>query len=39
MGWRHGVAINAFVYTQEEWDKGTIFPFYQNMMREGILIE
>jgi len=39
MGWRHGVAINAFVYTQEEWDKGTIFPFYQNVMREGILID
>ena len=38
MGWEHGVAINTMLYTQDEWDKGRIFPFYQNVMREGILI-
>ena len=39
MGWEYGVAINAFVYTQDEWDKGKIFPFYQNVMHEGVLID
>jgi predicted nucleotidyltransferase len=39
MGWEYGVAINAILYTQEEWDKGKIFPFYQNVMNEGILID
>ena len=38
IGWKHGVAINALIYTQEEWDKGISFPFYKNVMREGILI-
>ena len=39
IGWDHGVAINALLYTREEWDKGTIFPFYKNVMREGIMID
>jgi len=38
IGWDYGVAINPLLYTQEEWDKGAIFPFYKNVMREGILI-
>ena len=38
IGWNYGVAINTLLYTQEEWDKGKIFPFYKNVMREGILI-
>ena len=38
IGWDYGVAINPILYTQEEWDKGTIFPFYKNVMQEGILI-
>jgi DNA polymerase sigma len=38
MGWNHGVVINSLIYTQEEWDKGTSFPFYKNVMREGIFI-
>ena len=38
IGWGHGVAINTLIYTQEEWDKGTSFPFYKNVMREGIWI-
>ena len=39
LGWEYGVAINALVYTQEEWEKGKIFPFYKNVMHEGILIQ
>ena len=38
IGWNYGVAINSLLYTQEEWDKGKIFPFYKNVMKEGILI-
>ena len=38
IGWNYGIAINALLYTQEEWDKGTCFPFYKNVMSEGILI-
>ena len=38
IGWEYGVAINPLLYTQEEWDNGKIFPFYKNVMREGIFI-
>jgi len=38
IGWDYGVAINPILYTQEEWDKGTCFPFYKNVMSDGILI-
>ena len=38
IGWDYGVAINTLLYTQEEWDRGKIFPFYKNVMHEGILI-
>ena len=38
IGWDYGVAINPLLYTQEEWDKGKIFPLYNNVMQEGILI-
>ena len=39
IGWDYGVAINTLLYTQEEWDRGTIFPFYKNVTKEGIEIE
>ena len=39
IGWSYGVAINPLLYTQEEWNKGEIFPFYKNVMREGIEIK
>jgi predicted nucleotidyltransferase len=39
IGWDYGVAINPLLYTEEEWDNGKIFPFYKNVMREGILIK
>ena len=38
IGWNYGVAINPVLYTQDEWDEGVIFPFYKNVMHEGILI-
>ena len=38
IGWDYGVVITPLLYTQEEWDKGKIFPFYKNVMNEGILI-
>jgi predicted nucleotidyltransferase len=38
IGWDYGVAINPLLYTQEEWDKGRIFPFYRNVMNDGIVI-
>jgi predicted nucleotidyltransferase len=39
IGWDYGVAINPLIYTQEEWDKGVIFPFYKNVMKEGCEIK
>jgi predicted nucleotidyltransferase len=38
LGWDYEVAINPLLYTLEEWEKGKIFPFYKNVMREGVLI-
>ncbi|MDR1984494.1 MAG: nucleotidyltransferase domain-containing protein [Prevotellaceae bacterium] len=39
IGWNYGVAINTVLYTKEQWEKGKIFPFYKNVMREGIEIK
>ncbi len=36
LGWAYGVAINTILYTKKQWEQGKIFPFYQNVMREGI---
>jgi len=38
IGWDYGIAINTILYTQEEWDKGVSFPFYKNVMHEGVMI-
>ena len=38
-GWDFGVAINPVLYTYEQWEQGKIFPFYRNVMREGIEIK
>lgn len=38
IGWDYGVAINPLLYTQEEWDRGSFFPFYKNVMKDGIFI-
>jgi len=39
LGWNYGVAINSVLYTKKQWEQGRIFPFYQNVMREGIEIK
>jgi len=39
MGWNYGVAINPILYTQKQWEQGKIFPFYKNVMQEGIEIK
>ena len=38
IGWDYRVTINPILYTQEEWEKGGNFPFYKNVMREGVFI-
>ena len=39
LGWEYGVCINPIVYTTRQWERGRIFPFYRNVMREGIEIK
>jgi len=39
LGWNFGVAINSILYTNVQWEQGKIFPFYKNVMREGIEIK
>ena len=39
LGWSYGVAINPILRTKKQWEQGKIFPFYQNVMREGIEIK
>jgi len=39
IGWNYGALINTLLYTQDEWEQGKIFPFYKNVMNEGIVIE
>ena len=39
LGWKHGVAINSILYAKQQWEQGKIFPFYRNVMREGIEIK
>jgi predicted nucleotidyltransferase len=38
LGWKDGIAINTKLYTNAQWEQGKIFPFYKNVMREGIEI-
>jgi predicted nucleotidyltransferase len=39
IGWEYGVAINALLYTTEDWEKRKITPFYKNIQSEGIEIK
>jgi len=39
LGWNYGVAINSKLYTKKQWEQGKSFPFYKNVMREGIEIK
>jgi predicted nucleotidyltransferase len=39
LGWQYGIAINSILYTKKQWEQGKIFPFYKNVMHEGIEIK
>jgi len=38
MGWNYGTYLSIKIFTKEQWEKGNIFPFYKNVVREGIEI-
>ena len=38
VGWKYGAYFSIKMFTAEQWEKGKIFPFYKNVMREGIEI-
>ncbi|MDR1724430.1 MAG: nucleotidyltransferase domain-containing protein [Tannerella sp.] len=38
LGFRFNTPVNTLVYTVKDWEKGKIFPFYKNVMQEGIEI-
>ena len=38
MGWEYGTYLSIKIYTVEQWEKGKIFPFYKNVVNEGIEI-
>lgn len=31
--------FNPILYTKEQWEKGKIFPFYKNVIQDGIEIK
>jgi predicted nucleotidyltransferase len=39
MGWNYGTYFSIKIFTEYDWKKGKIFPFYQNVMRDGIEIK
>ena len=39
MGWKYGTYLSVKIYTEEQWEKGKIFPFYQNVQKDGIEIK
>ncbi|MDR0829940.1 MAG: nucleotidyltransferase domain-containing protein [Prevotellaceae bacterium] len=39
IGFSYGVAINPIIYTNEQWEKRKITPFYKNVMNDGIEIK
>ena len=39
MGWEYGTYLSIKIYTQEQWEKGKMFPFYKNVINEGIEIK
>ena len=39
LGWNYGVAINSVLCTEKHWEKNKNFPFYENVMIDGIEIK
>ena len=38
MGWDYGTYLSIKIYTEEQWEKGKMFPFYKNIEKDGIEI-
>lgn len=38
LGWVLGEQINPIVYTQNEWEKSNVTPFYDNVQKDAIQI-
>ena len=38
MGWEYGTYLSIKIFTKEQWEKGKMFPFYKNVVNEGIEI-
>jgi len=38
MGWKYGTYLSIKIYTEEQWEKGKMFPFYKNVINDGIEI-
>ena len=39
LGWNQGISINTIVHAKGQWEQCKSFPFYKNVMKEGIEIE
>ena len=38
MGWKYETYLSVKIFTEEQWEKGNAFPFYKNVVRDGIEI-
>ena len=38
MGWDYETYLSIKIYTEEQWRKGKMFPFYKNVEKDGIEI-
>ena len=38
LGWEYGEYISPKIYTNDEWEQRKATPFYNNVMREGIVL-
>ena len=38
MGWDYETYLSIKIHTKEQWEKGKMFPFYKNVVNEGIEI-
>jgi len=38
LGWDYDVDFNVLLYSKSDWEKRFFFPFYKNIMKEGIEI-
>jgi len=38
MGWDYGTYLSIKIHTENDWEKGRMFPFYKNVIKDGIEI-